>query len=179
MGFMSLVCSLLAYLHTNQSIRIKWGNYISKYIRVPYGVKQEGILSPELFTIYTDAMFENVKDSGLGCYIGNIFTGGLGFADDGVLISPTLPPMKEMFNICEAFGQKYNVMFNPEKYQLLHLPGNLIAGLWHNNKCAPYYVHLGRMIGANTKATVIDQALYTFNVALYSIPNTFQHACAL
>ena len=83
-----------------------------------------------------DEMFEKLKDSGLGCYIGNFFACGLRYADDGVLISPTLSSMKEMLNICDAFGQKYNVMFNAEKYRSLHFPGsggNSIIGLWHNN----------------------------------------------
>ena len=139
-----------------------------------------GILSPVLFTIYMDEMFQRLKDSGLGCFIGNIFMGGLGYADDAVLLAPTLSSMKEMLNICDAFGKKYNI----EKYQFLHFPGSngkSPAGLWHNDihvyiKCVQVAVHLGHIIGVNTKVKVIDQAINTFNVALYSILNTFQHA---
>ena len=81
-------------------------------------------------------MFQRLKDSGLGCFIGNIFMGGLGYADDAVLLAPTLSSMKEMLNICDAFGKKYNVLFNIEKYQFLHFPGSngkSPAGLWHND----------------------------------------------
>ena len=62
--------------------------------------------------------------------------GGLGYADDAVLLAPTLSSMKDMLNICDAFGKKYNVFFNIEKYQFLHFPGSngkSPAGLWHND----------------------------------------------
>ena len=59
-----------------------------------------------------DEMFQRLKDSGLGCFIGNIFMGGLGYADDAVFLAPTLLSMKEMLNICDAFGKKYNVVFS-------------------------------------------------------------------
>ena len=114
-------------------------------------------------------------------YWKHIYGGGLGYADDAVLLAPTLS-MKEMLNICDAFGNKYNVLFNIEKYQFLHFPGSngkSPTGLLHNDvhiKCVQLAVHLGHIIGVNTKMKVIDQAINTFNVALYSILNTFQHA---
>ena len=41
-GLCPLVCRLLAYMYTNQSIRIKWGKCMSKFISVSNGVKRGG-----------------------------------------------------------------------------------------------------------------------------------------
>ena len=34
------------------------------------GVKQEGVLSPTLFTCYIDGLLDRVKSSGIGCFVG-------------------------------------------------------------------------------------------------------------
>ena len=39
-----------------------------------------------------DEMLYKLKNSGLGCYVGNVFMGCLGYADDAVLLTPTLLP---------------------------------------------------------------------------------------
>ena len=44
-----------------------------------------------------------------------IFTGALAFADDVVLISPTVSAMSKMLNICEHLSKEYKVSFNPDK----------------------------------------------------------------
>ena len=80
-------------------------------------------------------------------------------------------PKNKSNNYCS----ECNVFFNIEKYQFLHFPGSngkSPAGLWHNDiyiKCVQVAVNLGHIIGVNTKVKVIDQAINTFNVALYSI----------
>ena len=60
-GFCPLLCRLLLYMYTNQRINVKWGNKLSSYVSVSNGVKQGGILSPILFTIYMDVLFKMLK----------------------------------------------------------------------------------------------------------------------
>ena len=121
----------------------------------------------------------NVLLSGLGCYVGNVFMGCLGYADDAVLLTPTLFAMKKMLKICDEFGIEYNVTFNASKYQFIHFPANksqVVEGLLHNDiyiKCVPYSSHLGHIVGINSVSKVIDDAIHSFNVALNSILNMF------
>ena len=51
------------------------------------GVKQGGVLSPILFSIYIDSLLQKLKDSGLGCHVGRTFAGAFDYADDLALIS--------------------------------------------------------------------------------------------
>jgi hypothetical protein len=126
-----VICRFLALLYCNQTLCVKWGNTISKHFKVCNGVKQGGILSPVLFTLYIDKLLNCLKSSGYGCYIGNIFVGAIGYADDIVILSPSLSGLKEMLNICDKYGNDFHVQFNASKYQLMHftLTGKTIDGI--------------------------------------------------
>ena len=45
---------------------IKWGTYFSRYFNLFCGVRQGGVLSPHLFAIYIDSVFETVAASAIG-----------------------------------------------------------------------------------------------------------------
>ena len=66
------------------------------------GVKQGGILSPILVTIYLGLLLHELKDSGLGCHIGTNFMADLAYADDVVLVVPSLYSLKSMLKLCET-----------------------------------------------------------------------------
>ena len=72
-----MVARLLITLYTNQIIRIKWGNTYSFRFSVLNGVKQGGVMSPILFTLYIYILLERLCKSYRGCYIGKRFCGAL------------------------------------------------------------------------------------------------------
>ena len=121
-GLCPVICRLLLYVYTNQTINVKWGSQCSCNVSISNGVKQGGILSPFLFTIYIDVLFTMLKDSGLGCHIGTNFMGAVGYADDIALIAPSVMSLKKMLHICDRFGGSYDVTFNVSKYQLIISP---------------------------------------------------------
>ena len=98
-GLRHLICRILAFMYKNQCVKLRWGHCESEYVKVSNGVKQGGILSPIFFTIYIDELLITLQNSGLGCYIGNIFMAPLGYADDVILITPTVSAL----NICRNF----------------------------------------------------------------------------
>ena len=77
-----------------QRFSVRWANKISSLFDVSNGVKP--IL---LFKIYMDCLTDKLKDSGVGCHIGNRFMGAYAYADDLVLLAPTKQGMKTMLNI--------------------------------------------------------------------------------
>ena len=60
-GLCPLICRLLAFMYTYQSVCIKWGNVKSDHVFVSNGVKQGGILSLIPFTLYMDILFSETK----------------------------------------------------------------------------------------------------------------------
>ena len=45
-------------------------------------IKQGGVLSPILFSIYTDRLLILLKKSGIGCHLNGTYCGVLAYADD-------------------------------------------------------------------------------------------------
>ena len=52
-----------------------WGSHVSSYFGVKNGVKQGGVLSPIIFTIYIDRLLIQLKKSGYGCHINGSYIG--------------------------------------------------------------------------------------------------------
>ena len=106
---------LLLDSYLRQSINANWCNIQSDSFASTNGVRQGAILSPLLFNIYMDELLLTLKNSDIGCHIGCYYVGSIGYADDLTLLCPTRHGLQKMLNICETFGSKYNVTYNPKK----------------------------------------------------------------
>ncbi len=150
----ALTARFLAYLYTNQCLRVRWNGCNSDSFPTSNGVKQGGILSPILFCIYMDELLHRLKASKVGCYIGDTFYGGLGYADDLYLLAPNRRSTCILLNICESFGKEYCVKFNSTKSLLILFnnrnnyvnmtPLNLNGEVIHVQEKA---THLGHTVG--------------------------------
>ena len=118
-NFHPLHLRCLAYMYLKQKLRVKWDNTFSQYFGVTNGVKQGGVLSPLLFCIYIDGLMQMLRDSHRGCYMGPYFAGVLGYADDLVLMSPSITGLEQMLKICELFAEEHKLSFNPAKSQYI------------------------------------------------------------
>ena len=94
------IARFLAVFYTSQTVRVQWNDSLSEPFSIRNGVKQGGVLSPILFTIYYDALLIELKKSGFGCHIGNTFMGALSYADDITLLAPTRMALRKMMSIC-------------------------------------------------------------------------------
>jgi len=69
---------------------VKWNNTIGECLQTLCGVRQGGILSPYLFTLYVDDLIKKLRSLGYGLHIGSLFVGCIFYADDIVLLSPSV-----------------------------------------------------------------------------------------
>ncbi len=63
-------------------LQVRWKYSTGNSFPVSTEVNQGGILSPVLFDVDVDGLLNKVKNSEVGCYMGNKFMGGVSFADD-------------------------------------------------------------------------------------------------
>ena len=98
---------------------VNWNGRYSYSFNISNGVKQGGILSPILFCIYMDVLLYKLKVSNVGCYVGNVFLGGFGYADELCLLSLNRGSISIMLQICEDFSKEYDVVFNTSKSHLI------------------------------------------------------------
>ena len=181
-GLCPLVTRLLLCLYNKQMLCVKWGNYISEYCTVSNGVKQGGVLSPLLFSVYIDELFNRLKLCGYGCYVGNVYIGAIGYADDCMLLSPTITSMTHQLKICENYSKEYNVSFKVEKYQLLHCAksSDHIDGITYNGiyiKASNVVDHLGNKISSTLSSNEnINTACINFSVGVNSVSALFSRS---
>ena len=50
--------------------------------------------------------------TGNGCFVNTTFVGCIMYADDLLLLSPSLRGMQAMLDICTRFGTSHNIAFN-------------------------------------------------------------------
>jgi exonuclease III len=118
-----VILRLLLYMYTNQKMMVQWDNCTSEKFNISNGVKQGAVLSPILFAVYVDGLLSKLKESGIGCHIGDKYVGALSFADDLTLLCPTLTGLRKMVKICEDYANSYYIKFNGTKSKLLVFRG--------------------------------------------------------
>ena len=119
-GMCPLTVRLLLSMYTKQKLQVKWDNHISQSFDVTNGVRQGGVLSPLLFSVFVDELLEKLKKKGIGCYTDNLFTGALGYADDIILLCPSITALTEIIKICEDYDNEHKVMFNGKKSKYIY-----------------------------------------------------------
>ena len=67
------------------------------------GVKQGGVLSAILFTLYLDKLLIRLKNSIVGCSINGCYTGALSYDDDITLLCPSI---RGLTLTCPGVGKK-------------------------------------------------------------------------
>ena len=132
-------------------MRVQWDFYKSDSFNVHNGVKQGAIFSPTLFCVYIDDLLKRLKNSGLGCYIGNIY------ADDLTLLAPTAEAMRFMLKVCSDYATEFSIMFNPNKtkcmlFRPMGKPVDVYPTFYINGSLIDYvneWMHLGNIIDVN------------------------------
>ncbi|KAI5753273.1 hypothetical protein M8J77_025408 [Diaphorina citri] len=105
---------IISNLYWNQTARIKVDDELSDEIKIMRGVRQGCLLSPLLFNIYSEAIFEEaILHAQMGIKINGQFVNNLRYADDTVILSGTLHhlqrTMQKVSQTCNKYGLKMNI----------------------------------------------------------------------
>jgi len=102
-GFLFFV-RLLCIWHNSQEFCLKWSTFTSVYFKISNGVRQGGILSPRLFSLYTDDLGTLLADTQVGCYIDSSCVNHFFYADDMSLLAPSAIGPYKLIGVCQQYG---------------------------------------------------------------------------
>ena len=173
------IIKLLAILYSNMKAKVKWNGLFSSTFQILNGIKQGGVISPLLFTLYVDILIERVIGSQLGCYVGDKCSSIFLYADDIILLSPSRTALSRMLQICEQFGKEYGLSFNPDKCEVIKF------GNWNSNlnlklddkiiKEVNSVKHLGHTIKNSRNICDVSDIITDIKVRTNVILSQFKH----
>ena len=113
------VIRLLLDSYTRQYAYMRWNNCVSTPVKMENGVKQGGVLSPTLFCIYFDELLRRLRETDVGCHVGHMSYAAFGYADDLLLLSPSIHGLEMLVETSESFASEYGVTFNAKKTECI------------------------------------------------------------
>jgi hypothetical protein len=94
---------------------IKWKEFTSSFFRLTVGVRQGGVLSPLFFAIFIDDIVSRVKSANAGCYLSFSCCQVFSYADDILLLSPSVAGLQLLVNACELECDSLDMRINVNK----------------------------------------------------------------
>ena len=121
-----------------------------------------------------------MKKSSFGCLIGHVYYGSLAYADDIILMSPTILGTHKFLSIADHFGKEFSISFNADKTKFLDLSKdtNRVNNITFNNniiQTSSSAIHLGNWIGENSSDQNNEIRLLDFNSMVNYINFAFKH----
>ena len=101
---------------TPSKVKVRWKSSLSSIFGVSNGVRQGGVLSPILFTVYIDELLLELEKAGVGCYWRHHFVGAVSYADNVALLAHSPSPLRL---ICRRVANSLSLFFNAAKTQLI------------------------------------------------------------
>ena len=114
-----LIIRFLINIYLASSAIVKWNGTQSEPFKISNGVKQGGVISAPLFSIYINPLLDKLQQAKQGCFMGTLCANAFAYADDIVLLTPSCNALRHLINICELFAEEYRLKFNPDKCSLL------------------------------------------------------------
>ena len=91
---------------------VRWNGSTSSLFSVGSGVCQGSCLSPVIFNMFVNKFIVQLKLPDIGCHIGSVFVGCIMYADDIILLCPSLLGLQQMINTCCNVAGLLSLEFN-------------------------------------------------------------------
>ena len=73
-------------------------------------IRQGGQLSQLFYNVYTDDLNHHLQATCVGCYVGSAWANSLSFADDMVLLAPTVTALQTLLEVRRAYAEPHDIV---------------------------------------------------------------------
>ena len=115
MGVPSVYINIIRYWYNNQFVRVRFLSSLSESWKINNGVRQGGVLSGLLFSIYIDSLLVRIKSSKYGCNLGIFKSNIVAYADDLILLAPSSKSLQILINEAIVEANFLRLKFNRDK----------------------------------------------------------------
>jgi hypothetical protein len=165
---------------------VRWGTQLSAPFLVSNGVRQGGILSPYLFNTYMNDLSTELNCMTAGCMFNGMLYNHLMYADDMVLLAPSISGLQKLLEKCSEFASSHSILYNIKKtvcmcFRPLVLkckfdPIVMLSG--KQIRCVTSHKYLGVYITENQKDdTSIEHQMKNLYIRGNMIIRNFKHCC--
>ncbi|XP_028155963.1 uncharacterized protein LOC114349694 [Ostrinia furnacalis] len=83
------------------------------------GVRQGGLSSPKLFNLYMNGLIGELSSTYIGCHVGGVCVNNISYADDMVLLSPSIGALRRLLHMCEEYAVAHGLRYNSLKSEFM------------------------------------------------------------
>jgi len=105
---------------------VKWRNIFSTWFNTSCGIRQGSVLSPYLLAIYIDSLVSKVQSCGHGCYVRYTCVSILLYADDILLLAPSVSSLQLLLDVCEKELERIDMNINVKNRLVCVLAQDLV-----------------------------------------------------
>ena len=117
----TLIVKLLENWFSKSSSQVWSNNELSSRRDLRCGLRQGGVLSPFLFSVYVDDLLKKLAESKLGCFINNICMNSFMYADDIILLTISINDMQKLVDICSKCLHELDLPINMSKCSFIRV----------------------------------------------------------
>ena len=101
--------------YCTQEFVVGWGNCLSTIFTNSNGVRQGGIFSSLFFSVYMNDLSNSLNDAKVGCSMNGVIINHLMYADDLLLIAPSIRANQILLDYFGSFTRDHDVIYSTRK----------------------------------------------------------------
>lgn len=143
---------IISNLYWNQTACMRLDDEQTEQVKILRGVRQGCILSPLIFNMYSERIFDEALDEvEEGILLNGVRLNNIRYADDTMVMADSLEGLQRLMNRITQYSQQYGLNINVQKTKLMIISKKSIKGahLYINNnriERVKQYSYLGTII---------------------------------
>jgi len=114
-GLPDIIIATVRNWYSSLFVNVRWGTSLSTSFSASNGTRQGSVLSPSLFNVFVNMFIDNLRHSNIGCHVLSTYVGCILYADDMILLCPSIKGLQSMLDICDRTAKDLLLQFNVSK----------------------------------------------------------------